>query len=221
MVKIPLFPLGLVLLPEMRLPLHIFEERYKLMISECIAANQPFGIVWFDGQSIRSVGCTARVTQVLHRYDDGRLDIMTRGARRFFVEKFVEEKPYMEGEVAFFEDEPAPAGGFKEAAEAAAGVIRELFAAGYISEDLDEATLADPKRLSFAIAALEGFTPAERQRFLEMTSSGERLRKSVEALSRLLERIQLTLTIQKIIGGNGRPPNRSLQTALGGTNENG
>jgi Lon protease-like protein len=221
MVKIPLFPLGLVLLPEMLLPLHIFEERYKLMVSECIAANMPFGIVWFDGQSIRSVGCTAQVAQVLHRYDDGRLDIMTRGARRFYVEKFIEEKPYMEGEVAFFDDEPEPHMDFKEAADTAFALIQELFSEGYVSENLDEASLSDLRRLSFAIAAMEGFTPAERQRFLEMTSSWERLRKSVEALSRLAERIKLTLKIQKIIGGNGQPPSGSLSTAFGETNRQG
>jgi Lon protease-like protein len=59
--RIPLFPLGLVLLPGMVLPLHIFEERYKQMISECLATNRSFGIVWFDGQAIRTMGCTARI----------------------------------------------------------------------------------------------------------------------------------------------------------------
>ncbi len=206
MVKIPLFPLGLVLLPEMQLPLHIFEERYKLMISECIAESKAFGIVWFDGQSIRSVGCSAQVIQVMRRYDDGRLDIMTRGVRRFFVEKFIEEKPYMEAEVGYFEDEPEPFDSVKAAAETGRRAVRDLLAAGYISEDLDEAMLEDPMRLSFAIAALEGFSPAERQRFLEMTSSGERLRKSAAALTRLAERIKLTLKIREIIGGNGHPP---------------
>ena len=75
--KIPLFPLGLVLLPKMNLPLHIFEERYKLMISECLADSRPFGILYFDGDSIHSSGCTARITEVVERYDDGRMDILT------------------------------------------------------------------------------------------------------------------------------------------------
>ena len=81
--KIPLFPLGLVMLPDMLLPLHIFEDRYKQMILECTGEDKPFGIVLFDGQSIRSVGCMARITKVIKRYDDGRMDIMTRGSQRF------------------------------------------------------------------------------------------------------------------------------------------
>ena len=102
LIKIPLFPLGVVLLPGMRLPLHIFEERYKLMISECLADGRPFGLVYFDGDSIHAIGCTARVTEVIKRYDDGRMDIITRGERRFVVEEFIEEKTYMEGQAIFF-----------------------------------------------------------------------------------------------------------------------
>jgi Lon protease-like protein len=215
MEKIPLFPLGLVLLPQMMLPLHIFEERYKRMISECIAGDAPFGIVWFDGRSIRSAGCTARVTEVLQRYDDGRLDIMTRGEHRFFVKKFMEENAYMEGEVVFFDDEAASAAELHQAAEPARRTIQQWSEAENAPEVVDPASLADPKRLSFAIPSLEGFTPAERQRFLEMTSTPERLRKGRDALARMIERSRLTLAIQKIIGGNGHPPPSALQ-ALGG-----
>ena len=110
--RIPLFPLGLVMLPGMLLPLHIFEERYKQMISDCLAENTPFGIVWFDGQTIHPVGCTARVVQVLHRYEDGRMDILTRGEKRFYTEGMAEEKPYMEADVLYIEDaESAPDAG--------------------------------------------------------------------------------------------------------------
>ena len=64
---IPLFPLGLVLMPQMPLPLHIFEERYKLMIGECLAENKEFGIVYFNGTDIQSVGCTASIESILKR----------------------------------------------------------------------------------------------------------------------------------------------------------
>ena len=76
---IPLFPLGLVLLPQMPLPLHIFEERYKLMIGECLRENRQFGIVYFNGTDIQTAGCTASILKVMKRYEDGRLDILTRG----------------------------------------------------------------------------------------------------------------------------------------------
>jgi len=85
-------------------------------------------------------------------------------------------------------------------------MLKELDESGLLPEPIAAAALSDPKALSFAIAALEGFTREERQRFVEMTSSMERLRKSVEALARIVERLQLTQKIEKIIGGNGHPP---------------
>ena len=211
MEMIPLFPLGLVLLPGMPLQLHIFEERYKLMMSECLSGDKPFGIVQFDGKAIHSVGCMARITEVLHRYEDGRMDIMTLGGQRFFVKELIEEKPYTEARVVFFDDEDVvEAADAADAMDAVRVMLKELEESGFLSDPIDAAALSDPKALSFAIAALEGFTHEERQRFVEMTSSLERLRKSVEALARIVERIQLTQQIEKIIGGNGHPPKSIL-----------
>ena len=209
--RIPLFPLGLVLLPGMTLQLHIFEERYKLMMSECLSGETPFGIVQFDGKQIHSVWCMARITEVLHRYEDGRMDIMTRGGQRFFVKELIEEKPYTEARVVFFDDEDVvEAADAADAMAAVRAMLKELEESGFLSNPIDAAALSDPKALSFAIAALDGFTHEERQRFVEMTSSMERLKKSVEALARIVERIQLTQQIEKIIGGNGHPPKSIL-----------
>jgi Lon protease-like protein len=211
MEKIPLFPLGLVLLPGMPLQLHIFEERYKLMMSECLSGETPFGIVRFDGKAIHSVGCMARITEVLHRYEDGRMDIMTRGGQRFFVKELIEEKPYTEAQVVFFDDEDVVAAAdAADAVDAVRAMLKELEESGFLFDPIDPPALSNPKALSFAIAALEGFTHEERQRFVEMTSSMERLRKSVEALARIVERVQLTQRIEKIIGGNGHPPKSIL-----------
>jgi Lon protease-like protein len=209
MNRIPLFPLGLVLLPGMPLPLHIFEERYKQMITECLDESVPFGIVWFDGQSIRSVGCTARVINVLHRYEDGRMDILTRGERRFFTETLVEEKPYIEADVHFIEDVEQTDD--SESFEAARALLAKLSDAGHLSEPIAALAVESAQQLSFAIPALEGFTHAERQRFLEMTSRSERLQKGMQALAGILERAQVTKLVQKIIGGNGHPPKEALQ----------
>ncbi|MCU0590968.1 MAG: LON peptidase substrate-binding domain-containing protein [Desulfobacterales bacterium] len=209
MNRIPLFPLGLVLLPGMPLPLHIFEERYKQMITECLDESVPFGIVWFDGQSIRSVGCTARVINVLHRYEDGRMDILTRGERRFFTEALVEEKPYIEADVHFIEDVEQTDD--SESFEAARALLAKLSDAGHLSEPIAALAVESAQQLSFAIPAFEGFTHAERQRFLEMTSRSERLQKGMQALAGILERAQVTKLVQKIIGGNGHPPKEALQ----------
>ena len=109
--KIPLFPLGVVLLPEVLLPLHIFEERYKTMIGECLDEDREFGVVYYSGSEMESRGCTARVVSVIKQYPDGRMDILTRGERRFKIEGLYEDKPYLEGDVGFFDDEkelPSP-----------------------------------------------------------------------------------------------------------------
>jgi Lon protease-like protein len=197
----------------MRLPLHIFEERYKQMISDCLAEGRPFGIVLFDGQAIHSVGCMARVDKVIARYDDGRMDIMTRGGERFVIQELIEDRAYMEARVFFFDDAESVSSddNLEEVIETAMNLIK---AAADIDIGFDPSTVGarvDPKWFSFTIAALEGFEPAERQGLLEMTSPSERLKKCVQVLSRIVARNRLTQEIQKMIGGNGHPPRSILR----------
>ena len=82
-VLLSLFPLQLVVFPRVQVPLHIFEERHKELIGEAIANHTEFGIVRVKDAGISSTGCTVEVEKVLTRYPDGRMDILTRGARRF------------------------------------------------------------------------------------------------------------------------------------------
>ncbi len=105
---LPLFPLGLVLFPRTSLPLHIFEERYKLMINECLQGDREFGVVLNLEKGIASVGCSARIDRVTKTYDDGRLDIETTGFRRFEIAELNEEQPYLSGHVTFFDDDFDP-----------------------------------------------------------------------------------------------------------------
>ena len=202
--KIPLFPLGLVLLPQMPLPLHIFEERYKLMIGECLSENKEFGIVYFNGTDIQTNGCTASIQKVLKWYDDGRLDILIRGENRFVVKEMYDQKSYLEAEVTFFDDE------FEENTEICQALadkgmhLLKIF--GGISGGQGEYGLfevSDFKSISFLIAGCEGFSYEEKQQFLEMSSTHERLKKSVGSLAKIIERTKITAEIQKIIHGNG------------------
>jgi Lon protease-like protein len=103
-LKIPLFPLNVVLLPELPLPLHIFEERYKEMIGNCLETDKLFGVVFMQGKQMRRVGCTAKIIQVLKQYDDGCLDILTVGKQRFNILEISEEKTYLESKVELFDD---------------------------------------------------------------------------------------------------------------------
>jgi Lon protease-like protein len=103
-MKIPLFPLELVLLPGMPLPLHIFEPRYREMIAECVAGNAPFGVVRAERDGLAIVGCTAQVVRVLRRYPDGRSDILTQGIDRFEIEQLDNSRTFLQAQVDMLPD---------------------------------------------------------------------------------------------------------------------
>jgi len=201
---IPLFPLGLVLLPQMPLPLHIFEERYKSMIGECIDRNKVFGIVYFNGTDIQAIGCTASIQKILKRYDDGRLDILTKGENRFQISEMYDEKPYLEAKVAFFDDQLEDnEAACQELAENGMNLIEQFVEMGGVQVDYGFAEKMNVKSISFIIAGCEGFSYPEKQKFIEMSSTYERLKKAVGSLAKILDRTRLTAEIQRIIGGNG------------------
>ncbi len=201
---IPLFPLGLVLLPRMPLPLHIFEDRYKLMIAECLAHQAAFGIVFFNGSDIQTTGCTASILKVLKRYDDGRLDILTHGENRFAIKEMTDHKPYLEGRVTFFDDETDEnAEDCRQLARRGMALLKQFAAIAEMQDGYDVSETLDAGSLSFVIAGCEGFSQEEKQQFLEMTSTYKRLEKCVATLEKIIERTRITSEIRKIIGGNG------------------
>ena len=106
-MRIPLFPLDTVLFPGTALPLHIFEERYREMIGECLTQEKEFGVVRAEGDKLAIIGCTAKVVRVLERYPDGRMDILCEGERRFEIEALDESRAFLQAEVDFFDDEGA------------------------------------------------------------------------------------------------------------------
>jgi len=201
---IPLFPLNVVLLPGMSLPLHIFEERYKLMIGECLEHKSEFGVVFHQGERLEGVGCTARIRQVLRRYADGRMDILTIGAARFRVVELREGKAYLEAAIEPFEDaaEDGEARTAGPAARATALLI-QLAAMRGRPADLADLRRLSLQELSFRIAAADGFGLRERQQLLETTSTGERLERGIAALERILERLRRTIETRRLVGGNG------------------
>jgi len=105
---LPIFPLDLVLLPGVPLPLHIFEPRYKEMIGECLEQKKPFGIVRASAEGVAGVGCTAEILSVTKKYDDGRMDILTRGVERFEVLEVNEDRSFLRAEISLVEDDDEP-----------------------------------------------------------------------------------------------------------------
>ncbi len=201
---LPLFPLSVVLLPGMSLPLHIFEERYKLMIGECVERESEFGVVLSDGERTESVGCTAAVRRVLRRYPDGRMDIITVGMKRFRILELREGKPYIEALTEPLEDS-AESGEGPPADLAARGTALLVQLAGMLGRPADLTGLQrlSPEELSFRIAAAEGFSAQERQQALETTSTRERLERGVETLERVLQKVRRTIEARRLAGGNG------------------
>src|ERR671933_962212 len=104
----PLFPLGIVALPHELVPLHIFEERYRTMIGECLEHGSEFGIVCAADDGLRPVGCAVEIAEVLERMEDGRMNILTRGTRPFRIVDEHGERPYPSGTVEFLADKDEP-----------------------------------------------------------------------------------------------------------------
>src|SRR5829696_6639841 len=124
----PLFPLGIVMLPSELVPLHIFEERYKLMIGECLDEEREFGIVWLSDDGLSDVGCAGRVDQVLEKMDDGRMNILVRGTRPFRLVERIPDLPYPAGTIELLDDdEPeAPADVLSSARERYAALVERV-----------------------------------------------------------------------------------------------
>lgn len=201
---IPLFPLGVVLLPQMELPLHIFEERYKVMITECLEQDRAFGVVHYDGTSIRGIGCTAKILGVVKHYEDGGMDIVTRGMTRFAIKDMDQSQIYLQAKVLFFEDEPETASDNDPTlAEEVIHLLKDLDRISETHRDYNTMVDLDLKRLSFLVASTEGFTSEDRQQFLEITSPRQRLTKCKAILKTVIQRMRINLKINKIIGGNG------------------
>jgi Lon protease-like protein len=183
-VEIGLFPLGLVLLPSERVPLHIFEERYRELIGELLETDGEFGLVYADEGGVREIGTLARVTEVLERFDDGRLNIVVDGGERFRVDRLTRGRSFMTAEVTEVDDEAGPVD--PDTAARAIGSFRALAAlAGAEPPDPDETS----PRLSFELAAQVELPHEQKQQLLELMREGERL----ELVAELLDDARLAL----------------------------
>jgi len=183
---LPIFPLDLVLLPGVPLPLHIFEPRYKEMIAECLEQKKPFGVVRASSDGVAEIGCTAEIVSVTKKYDDGRMDILTRGVDRFEVIELNQDRSFLQATISVVEDElQKPAADIVSQAVRLYGEIAKLagtessgpdeqadnlsfLLAGSLPLDLDFkqsllSTLSEAKRLEAVVAYLEAVLPGVRR----------------------------------------------------------
>lgn len=169
-MKIPLFPLEVVLFPEAALPLHIFEDRYKEMVSVCLAAKIGFGVVCAQREGLAVVGCTAEIIRILEKYPDGRMDILCQGAKRFEIENLDNTRSFLQAEVDFFGDEGLSASrAMREECTALHFEVLELMGGekSHRAFDLNEpiafrVAWASPTDLGFRIELLALRSDAER-----------------------------------------------------------
>jgi Lon protease-like protein len=196
---LPLFPLDLVLLPGTPLPLHIFEPRYREMISECLDRNQHFGVLRGKEQELAEIGCTAEILTVTKKYEDGRMDIVTEGRARFEVLQLNQERSFLQGEVIYLRDElGAPSQ--EEIAQALKlhGEIMTLAGAEPArSSEIDEG------QLSFHLAGSLPLDLDFKQSLLGMTSEAERLRAIISFFENILPTMRRTVHVRRKAGGNG------------------
>jgi Lon protease-like protein len=188
----------LVLFPGVPLPLHIFEPRYKEMIGTCLRDETEFGVVRVVKDGIAAAGCTAGILQVVRRYDDGRMDILTEGRRRFEVVALDQERDLLRGEVAFFDDEPSEAS--TAAAQRAIHLYLDLLG---LAEVVAEKPPEPGPQLSFLITSGLPLELDFKQQLLESRSEAHRIGQIVEYYEALLPRLKRALKARKRSGGNG------------------
>lgn len=197
-----LFPLNLVLFPEVRLPLHIFEPRYKTLINECLERGSEFGINLVDDGRLHPVGCSAIVVDVLERHPDGRLDIVVEGMRRYkLLELISTDAPYNVGEVEEYYDESSGCDQalLAEVLSSYNRIVTMVYGLAAQTLSIEELT-ATP---SFDMAPKAGLTPKQRQMLLEIQDENTRLVLLREHYKDVMPAVAKADAIQRVIRNDG------------------
>ena len=195
--RFPLFPLGLVLLPQELVPLHIFEERYKVMIGECLENDSAFGIVWLSDDGLRDVGCSATIVRLVETFDDGRMNIVIAGAQPFRLIRRIDDLPYPAGDIELLDDD-------SDADEASLERTRTGYA------DLVEqvtGTRPEPETLAelsaYGMAATLDIALSAKQALLELRSEPARLEQLEALFAEAIKRIRKAARVAEQASGNG------------------
>jgi Lon protease-like protein len=197
--RLPLFPLGIVALPSELVPLHVFEERYKTMIGECLENGSEFGIVWATDEGLKPTGCACEVAQVLERMPDGRMNIVCRGTRPFRLLEQVDEEPYPAGVVEWLDDKPEPID--RATLTAAQEAYNDL-----VEQATDEP--AEPERLAgmsaYDMASTVDFGLEAKQGLLDLRSENARLRLVTRLFRAAIKRLEFIERAQARARSNGK-----------------
>jgi len=195
----PLFPLGLVALPGELIPLHIFEERYKTMMDECLREEREFGILWMSDDGLKHVGCACEIERVLERMDDGRMNLLTRGTRPFRVVQRQGHLAYPAGVVEFVEDR------LEDPDAALASTAREVYGDLVRRATDQEPDPEELERLSaYAMAATVDFGLDAKQGLLDLRSENARMRLVTRLFRAALKRLDFVDRAEARAKSNGK-----------------
>ncbi len=203
MTTIDLFPLGLVLFPETEIPLHIYEEKYKKLISKAIKNKSQFGVNQSTSKKFFEVGCIAEVSKIVHRYEDGQYDILVRGTGRYEVKRLFNPKDEIwTGEVEYVEDYPELIDVYLVAKcvdyyNQIADTVKRL---NIIKLDAEKLRTPTP---SFLMSTKAGLTNQEKQTVLEFRSENKRLHFLYNHLKSLVPMLQQAEHLSQIIKNDG------------------
>jgi ATP-dependent Lon protease len=198
--RIPLFPLNVVLLPGAALPLHIFEPRYRTMVKECLAEKTEFGVLLALENGLARVGCTAEILDVVKRYNDGRMDILTVGREPFRVVELFDHNPLAEGHVDYLEDRDS------RADTALHKQLIELYEACHtlLFNDYPKNTECEGTLLSFVVADTLPLDLLRKQQILELRSELDRQERLVGYLREWAPHLQKVGVKRQSAGGSGQ-----------------
>jgi Lon protease-like protein len=198
-MELGLFPLPMVLLPTEQVPLHIFEERYKELIGECLAEDRAFGLLYAAGDGLREIGTRAVVVEVLTRFDDGRMNVLVEGGERFRVHELTSGRSFQTGKTSplLDDDDPADSGTI----ERAVGLFERL---RELTGSEVEVPPADSPQLSYALAARVELEPEVKQGLLLATSERARLNHVCELLVAAAATVERTRRAAQRAATNGK-----------------
>jgi len=197
---LPLFPLQVVLFPEALLSLHIFEQRYKILIRECLNAGTTFGINLVRDGTIARVGCTAFVRDVTRRYDDGRMDIVVEGEQRFTVSDYdTGAAGYLVGRIHYLENTAEPVD--RDLAQRTINLHKQVIELVYrgVAREQHPST----GHQSYWLAQKAGLELSRRQQLLEMDSENDRLKMLEHHLAGVIPKLNKVEEINRVIRSDG------------------
>jgi ATP-dependent Lon protease len=212
--ELPLFPLPVVLFPGVPLPLHIFEPRYRQMLSDIGGSNNLFGLAYFDSANSETevppkghIGCVAEVTET-QTFPDGRSNILTFGVIRYRIDSYIERgDPYLVAKISYFEDDDEDPSSLADSSRDVADTFTRIAQAVRTINDertnLPDISDTEPQRLSFLVAAAMEIESDLKQELLELRSTSERLERLRGMLTLAVKGYEERARVHEVAKRNG------------------